>query len=992
MVQRSAEMQARTRRLWASLTESPRAASHAVAGRAALVLVAAVLCVGYGLERVWHFTIDDAGISYAYAQHIANGQGLVAVEGGPRIEGYSNFLWVLLLVPLSWLGVMLTGAKVLATMACAAAIVLGMTLASKLDSRRGFQLSWSDAAVPIILGLAPQFVVWVPAGLENALHAALVLSMLGCDAAEAEHPTRRPWSGIPALLLCLTRPEGVLYAAALGAVKLVHCVARRDYLRQVFLYALVLLIGLSAFYSWRFVTFGDWVPNTYYAKPHVDDSTGAAVAYLAKHAGTNNVLLYTIPLAVLGVWRHLRIKLAILSSVLCALGFIFYAGGDWMPEGRFLSLGLAPFAVLVACGVANLERLLIFPGRGRSFAIRLARQKWVSFGLVALFGALWFNQQQRPLNAIARQAWCHLCERISDVNRLTRLQSKLGVRSATLVTHDFGGPAWLSNDRLYPLDMLGLCDHAMGRAWAERGEGRFREFDWTRFQYLFHEQGRFPTFVYFPGHFWKDFEASPEFRFGYYELPAQSLGPKRRRDAVFGVHRGAFIDYFPEIGEFVFRELTPSLTLLGFGIEGLAKPGNTLTVRIALVRGETSAPEASSDISGLDLRFKQSPAPPQPQTLFPRALALGKRWDAGEPRELEWETAVPDGGTRGLELELGVEREGGWHWIDLAQVEPNREFRVQDEVGDFPSNLPLPEDELTRLASRAREVISARFGEAGQGLGDPGLGAELAQYARSASTAGKPDQAYLARVLATQADRSLLRSEHRLIEAQRPVWSNHSYVRELSLLQHAYEGGESNRIVFLAADYARRGAWVSAKYFATRVTPTGDLVADHGQLLAAIDRRDSNQVPKGFVEQPIPGVESLFETDNLRGWTTHGVFRGTPYRVPQEQKPALRGFQGTHVLTTLGGTGRSGTAESAEFIVNASHLGVMLAGTPQAGSVELHVDGKSVAALRPEGSPYFSYQFFDLRPHRGKSGKVVVTARSVSASSYLAVDAFGLWP
>src|SRR5262245_37549022 len=41
--------------------------------------------------------VDDAGISFAYARNLAQGHGLVSQPGLPPVEGYSNFLWVLLM-------------------------------------------------------------------------------------------------------------------------------------------------------------------------------------------------------------------------------------------------------------------------------------------------------------------------------------------------------------------------------------------------------------------------------------------------------------------------------------------------------------------------------------------------------------------------------------------------------------------------------------------------------------------------------------------------------------------------------------------------------------------------------------------------------------------------------------------------------------------------------------------------------------------------------
>lgn len=62
-------------------------------------------CVAYVLAVVTlgDWIIDDAGISFAYARNIAHFDGFVSQAGRPPVEGYSNFTWVMLLVPTFWL-------------------------------------------------------------------------------------------------------------------------------------------------------------------------------------------------------------------------------------------------------------------------------------------------------------------------------------------------------------------------------------------------------------------------------------------------------------------------------------------------------------------------------------------------------------------------------------------------------------------------------------------------------------------------------------------------------------------------------------------------------------------------------------------------------------------------------------------------------------------------------------------------------------------------
>ena len=70
---------------------------------------------------VYWFLTDDAFISFRYARNLSNGDGLVFNPGFERVEGYTNFLWVILLAacdaiglrPESSAGVLSLGATIL---------------------------------------------------------------------------------------------------------------------------------------------------------------------------------------------------------------------------------------------------------------------------------------------------------------------------------------------------------------------------------------------------------------------------------------------------------------------------------------------------------------------------------------------------------------------------------------------------------------------------------------------------------------------------------------------------------------------------------------------------------------------------------------------------------------------------------------------------------------------------------------------------------------
>src|SRR4051812_8768436 len=62
----------------------------------ALGLFAPMAFVLAAARRVGSFTIDDAYISFRYARNFAHGDGLV-YNLGERVEGYTNFLWTVIL-------------------------------------------------------------------------------------------------------------------------------------------------------------------------------------------------------------------------------------------------------------------------------------------------------------------------------------------------------------------------------------------------------------------------------------------------------------------------------------------------------------------------------------------------------------------------------------------------------------------------------------------------------------------------------------------------------------------------------------------------------------------------------------------------------------------------------------------------------------------------------------------------------------------------------
>lgn len=320
----------------------------------------------------WHRNVmmDDPWITFRYAQNLLAGHGWVFNPGEP-LEGYSNFLWVLLnLLPIS-LDVEPFGFARLAGWASAAAM-LGL-LVFGLGRPGGLLHVPRSAHAAILLASCYPLAVWSIGGLETAFHTLLVTLFAFALAGLLDRPDARRAAIAGGLLLALglSRPEGAMFAALLALVPLWH--RGKGGWTGVAVAGAVFLAGYLAYTWWRLQTFGTIIPNTVSAKvgggpiSRAWEGLGYAFGYLS---GPPSVLLL---LAGLGIWRwwgallrrvpgdpEAALLAAMLAVVLLQGAFAVAVGGDWMPSVRFLVPGLPAL-----CVAAGLEvRRWIAPLRG----------------------------------------------------------------------------------------------------------------------------------------------------------------------------------------------------------------------------------------------------------------------------------------------------------------------------------------------------------------------------------------------------------------------------------------------------------------------------------------------------------------------------------------------------------------------------------------------------------------------------------------------------
>lgn len=311
----------------------PRAA-HLVIGLAAPMAV----LLGY-LWWAHPFTVDDAYISYRYARNFANGLGLVYNAGEP-IEGYTNFLWTVLLAGAAKVGVDLdVAAKVLGGLSACGSLAFIYAISARL---RPFATvpclaTWLFATSAVNAGYAVF-------GLETGLFVCAILGGAYLVMRERERPGAFPFSGLVFAVAGLTRPEAPMY---LGLMMLF--LGRGFFGRQNLLRGAIFVLPIALHMLWRHDYYGHWLPNTLSAKTgNLEQQLQGGFDYLEryfKHVGP------VVWLALFGlgdgIARRERWSIAFAVIGLAVLGYVTLVGGDWMPYFRFAA-PFEPFCFVLA--------------------------------------------------------------------------------------------------------------------------------------------------------------------------------------------------------------------------------------------------------------------------------------------------------------------------------------------------------------------------------------------------------------------------------------------------------------------------------------------------------------------------------------------------------------------------------------------------------------------------------------------------------------------
>ncbi|MBI3123760.1 MAG: hypothetical protein HYZ10_05095 [Ignavibacteriales bacterium] len=316
-----------------------------------------LLTAYYKLASEAKFIQDDAFTSLRYVQNFVDGNGLV-FNIGERVEGYTNFLWVLLLSAVSFLAHALNlnpnlplVAQFLSTLFGVLILVSTYLLAKKIIVKNfsgSIISSLLALSAPAMVLFTTPFIYWSVSGMETPLFVSLTLLSVYYFI-DYEEQSKRNAFVIVSVLNSFLRPEGMFFFILLMSFKLIkNFFSAEDFQlskkiklsfnssikKSLIAYA----VPVIAYIIFRLLYYGYPFPNTFYAK------TEFTTQFLTR--GWNYYIDFLEEYLLFGLFyvpvliQLMRSKTNTKENILIGFALVYtitliVIGGDVLPVNRF---------------------------------------------------------------------------------------------------------------------------------------------------------------------------------------------------------------------------------------------------------------------------------------------------------------------------------------------------------------------------------------------------------------------------------------------------------------------------------------------------------------------------------------------------------------------------------------------------------------------------------------------------------------------------------
>lgn len=330
-------------------------------------LLAAITAIVFVLQ-LRHFSpfmTDDAYISLRYSQRLIEGHGLTWNDTRP-VEGYTNFLWVLICAGLGLLGMPLPVSAHL--LGISSSLLILFALVIYVYRHYPEQVRFVSSLIACCaLVLSSPFSMWALGGLEQPLLACMLVGaaylMLDWLESGSSSISATLSIGVMLGLACLSRADAALFTAAFFAAAVIV-----DYFLEGFRLSSVIsrarilplpilfFIGQLAF---RRSYYHEWLPNTAFVKvAFTVHRIHSGFRYLYFGLKIDFIFLVLALLGSWALWRAGRQKTVVFlwTIGLTWTAYLVVIGGDIFPAERHFEPLVALFGFLVAgCGLMAVD-------------------------------------------------------------------------------------------------------------------------------------------------------------------------------------------------------------------------------------------------------------------------------------------------------------------------------------------------------------------------------------------------------------------------------------------------------------------------------------------------------------------------------------------------------------------------------------------------------------------------------------------------------------
>lgn len=292
------------------------------------------------------------------------GKGLVYNQG-EYVEGYTNFLWTIITAPFTQIKTVDVSifSSSLGLLLSIVNILLLAAIAKQFDGKNLLFYKYLILLPPLFMALDDSIAFWAIGGMEFPVYTLFILGIIYNYFKLNEKPSHLKYMILLLMLCTLTRPEGNMILVITLAHMFLFRKNINNFKKVVFTIILWYAVFCVVYYGFKYLFYGQLIPNTFYAKGVTDIKMNLVLGtkYLAMCIGTRiYIFIFILFIPFKKAFGDFKLSY-LLSFSLVYIVYLVLVGGDWMIANRFFVPILPMLYILSVVGFLNvLSKIWIY--------------------------------------------------------------------------------------------------------------------------------------------------------------------------------------------------------------------------------------------------------------------------------------------------------------------------------------------------------------------------------------------------------------------------------------------------------------------------------------------------------------------------------------------------------------------------------------------------------------------------------------------------------